>query len=30
MKRSGKNIPLDQFICMIDGKVVKDTGMVRG
>ena len=30
MKRSGKNIPLDHFICMIDGKVVKDTGMVRG
>lgn len=29
MKRSGKNIPLDQFICMIDGKVVKDKEMVR-
>ena len=29
MKRSGKNIPLDHFICMIDGKVVNDTGMVR-
>jgi len=29
MKRSGKNIPLDHFICMIDGKVVKDKGMVR-
>ncbi len=24
IKRSGKNIPLDQFICMIDGKVVAD------
>ena len=29
LKRSGKNIPLDQFICMIDGKVVKDKEMVR-
>lgn len=30
IKRSGKSIPLDQFICNIDGKVVKDKGMVRG
>jgi len=29
IKRSGKNIPLDQFICMIDGKVVKDKEMVK-
>lgn len=30
IKKSGKNIPLDQFICMIDGKVVEDKEMVRG
>jgi NAD-dependent dihydropyrimidine dehydrogenase PreA subunit len=29
IERSGKKIPLDQFICMIDGKVVKDNEMVR-
>ena len=29
IKRSGKSIPLDQFICNIDGKVVKDKEMVK-
>lgn len=26
IKKSGKDIPFDQFICMIDGKVVKEKG----